>query len=39
MAFQIHGHQGPKSYRYGFDTGKGWVKIHSTFDIVRMSVA
>jgi hypothetical protein len=23
MAFQIHGHQGPKSYRYGFDTGKG----------------
>ena len=23
LAFQIHGHDGPHSYRYGYDTGNG----------------
>lgn len=23
LAFQIHGQQGPHSYRFGYDTGKG----------------
>ena len=24
MEFQIHGHEGPHSYRYGYDTGNGY---------------
>lgn len=24
LAFQIHGQQGPHSYRFGYDTGKGY---------------
>ncbi|QQP51971.1 Putative LOC101741297, partial [Caligus rogercresseyi] len=24
LEFQIHGHEGPNSYRYGYDTGHGY---------------
>jgi hypothetical protein len=28
LSFQIHGQEGPHSYRYGYDTGNGYVIIY-----------
>jgi hypothetical protein len=28
LTFQLHGQKGPHSYRFGFDTGKGYTIIY-----------
>ena len=32
LSFQIHGQEGPNSYRFGYDTGLGWEKYSSDYN-------
>lgn len=32
LSFQIHGHDGPHSYRYGYDTGNGYVYLRLYYE-------